>query len=80
MLAVAADLSGTQGRGLLRHRERPRRPPGRALAGTDPLGDDDAVRDTIENVVQSCLVDDKIIASELGAHIVDYLYIQMYSK
>jgi hypothetical protein len=52
----------------------------RSILTAKALGDDDAVRDTIENVVQSCLVDEKIIASELGAHIVDYLYIQMYSK
>lgn len=54
----------------------------RAILQARILGDDGAVRDTIENVVQACIHDktNKIDVAELPAHIVDYIFIQMFTK
>lgn len=54
----------------------------RAILMAKAIGDDDSVRDTIEQVVQSCIIDktNKIKVDDLPAYIVDYLFMQMYTK
>lgn len=54
----------------------------RAILVAKSIGDEDSIRNTIEEVVQACLVSSKenIQVSELPAHIVDYLYINIYVK
>lgn len=54
----------------------------RAILMAKAIGDDDSVRDTIEQVVQDCIVEGKnpIKVDDLPAHIVDYLFMQMFTK
>lgn len=45
------------------------------------IGDDNSIRHTIEQVVQSCLRSkEEIDVEQLPAHIVDYLYISIFTK
>lgn len=53
----------------------------RAILMAKAIGTDIEVRQTIEEVVGACLISNKpIVVEELPAHIVDYLFMQMYSR
>lgn len=55
----------------------------RAILMARTIGDDIAVRDTFEQVVQACLVEnkaDKVDVPNLPAHIVDYMFLQIFTK
>lgn len=53
----------------------------RAIQMAKAIGTDIEVRQTIEQVVEACLISNKKIeVEELPAHIVDYLFMQMYSR
>ena len=53
----------------------------RAILMAKAIGTDIEVRQTIEQVVDACLItNEKINVEELPAHIVDYLFMQMYTR
>lgn len=53
----------------------------RAIQMAKAIGTDIEVRQTIEMVVEACLISNKKIeVEELPAHIVDYLFMQMYAR
>lgn len=55
----------------------------RAIYNARAIGDDITVRDTFEQVVQSCLMEGKnetIDVPNLPAHIVDYMFLQIFIK
>ena len=53
----------------------------RAILMAKAIGTDIEVRQTIEQVVEACLISNKkIIVEDLPAHIVDYLFMQMYAR
>ena len=53
----------------------------RAIQMAKAIGTDIEVRQTIERVVQACLISKtEIDVEELPAHIVDYLFMQMYTR
>lgn len=52
----------------------------RALQIAKALGNDESIRNTLESVVENCVIDDNFVAADAPAFLVDYLYIQMHIK
>lgn len=52
----------------------------RSLQLAKAIGDDESIRNTLESVVESCVLDDTFVAADSPAFLVDYLYIQMHIK
>lgn len=55
----------------------------RAILNARVIGDDITVRDTFEQVVQACLMEnknEKVDVPSLPAHLVDYMFLQIFTK